>query len=481
VQNVCNRAGIVNPEKAHAAMAGTSVSSVTKEEYTLDSVREMSTANAHGEVPVGLTQEYWDTGDRLIIGWDAIHKLAAEQNGTPGASNNVVVKVVANANATFVEEDDTSSKAKTVKLAKRVKMAKSTALWCLLPFTPLTQEAKDKPRKVCPVNLRGEVCTANNCGSKHPKVCLVADHGKGKIPKATCLLWHMCVQFTGNFTGRRSSPKPPPGSKGNHGSNARPVKSKPDKYLAKLEAEYHDEELKARIRTQKMMSQGFTYSHVAQAQAPAHVTPCCMDPAPVRARAPAQVLRVVWTALTPDEAIAIFEETIERLFRVEKEVMTWNAEEILSNVRELALLNLLNVNDVNVGIITETEIPSSGHGVYNVEGCHSFLPLSHSELLKTAKYRVVVVVGPALATAAKIRLDIMHSAVQSIWLQLDLGAKMSAYSSQQQNRQGWPNPAYFSQQQPPTKGKVTRFLICGMYREWLDLARESTALSKVRD
>jgi hypothetical protein len=101
--------------------------------------------------------------------------------------------------------------------------------------------------------------------------------------------------------------------------------------------------------------------------------------------------------------------------------------------------------------------------------------------LKTAKYRVVVVVGPALATAAKIRLDIMHSAVQSIWLQLDLGAKMSAYSSQQQNRQGWPNPAYFSQQQPPTKGKVTRFLICGMYREWLDLARESTALSKVRD
>jgi hypothetical protein len=215
--NVCDHTGIVNLEIAHAAMASTSVSSVTdQEEYTLDSVREMSTAkrsslkkeqlvklvnsfiahidrleldleknkapinvnddselstelrrlkeavfldatgaNAHGDVPVGLTQEYWDTGNRLVIGWDAIHKLATEQNGTPEASNDVMVNAVANANATSVEEDNTSSKAKSVKLAKRVKLAKSTALWCLLPFTPLMQEAKDKPRKVCPVNLRG--------------------------------------------------------------------------------------------------------------------------------------------------------------------------------------------------------------------------------------------------------------------------------------------------------------------------------------
>jgi hypothetical protein len=41
------------------------------------------------------------------------------------------------------------------KLAKRVKLARSTDLWCLSPFTPVTQEAMDKPRKVCPVNLRG--------------------------------------------------------------------------------------------------------------------------------------------------------------------------------------------------------------------------------------------------------------------------------------------------------------------------------------
>jgi hypothetical protein len=197
---VCNHAGIVDRGNANAAMAGTSVSSVTKqEELTLDSVREMSTAkrsslkkeqlvklvnsfiahidrlesdleknkapinnnselrtelrelkkaifivdatgaNSYGDMPVGLTQEYWDTGNRSVIGWDTIHKLAAEQNGTPEASNDVVANVVFN--ATSVQEDNTSSKAKSAKLAKQVKLAKSTALWCLLPFTPLKQDA----------------------------------------------------------------------------------------------------------------------------------------------------------------------------------------------------------------------------------------------------------------------------------------------------------------------------------------------------
>jgi hypothetical protein len=154
-----------------------------------------------------------------------------------GEDNNK--RVVNAVNATSVEEGDhnaVSSEAKLAKLAKLVKLAKSTALWCLL----LSQEAKDKQRKVCPVNLWGEVCRANNCGSKSPKVCLLADHGKGKIPKVTCTLWHMRVPFTGksqgNFTGRRSGLKPPAGSKGNNGNNAPPAK--PDKYLVKLEAEY---------------------------------------------------------------------------------------------------------------------------------------------------------------------------------------------------------------------------------------------------
>jgi hypothetical protein len=68
--------------------------------------------------------------------------------------------------------------------------------------------------------------------------------------------------------------------------------------------------------------------------------------------------------------------------------MTWNAKGILFNGRELALLNLLIDNNFHVGIVTETEIPCSGHGDYNVEGYHSYLPLSPSYLLKTAKYRV---------------------------------------------------------------------------------------------
>jgi hypothetical protein len=83
----------------------------------------------------------------------------------------------------------------------------------------------------------------------------VADHGKGKIPKATCTLWHMRIPRgipRGNSTGNNSS-----------NNNARPAK--PDnnnKYLIRLKAEYRAKELKARIRATKMMSQGITYSQM---------------------------------------------------------------------------------------------------------------------------------------------------------------------------------------------------------------------------
>jgi hypothetical protein len=143
-------------------------------------------------------------------------------------------------NVRGVEEGDinvkvkaTSSEAKTAKLAKLaklaglVKLAKSTNLWCLSPYVPMSQEARDKDkqkqRKVCPVNLQGEVWTADNCGSKHPEVCHVADHSKGKIPKATCTLWHMRIP-RGNSTGNNSST-----------NNAQTAK--PDKHLTiRLEA-----------------------------------------------------------------------------------------------------------------------------------------------------------------------------------------------------------------------------------------------------
>jgi hypothetical protein len=154
-----------------------------------------------------------------------------------------------------------------------------------------------------------------SCGNKHPKVCLVADHSKGKIPKATCSLWHMRVPFAGNagnITGRRNGPNPPPGSKGSK-TKVRPAK--PDAKLVKLEATAVAEELKATIREAKMMSQGVSYSQVVQAQALVYIAPAptlAPAPAPAPALAPATP-RIVGTALTPDEAIEIFLETIEQL------------------------------------------------------------------------------------------------------------------------------------------------------------------------
>jgi hypothetical protein len=61
--------------------------------------------------------------------------------------------------------------------------------------------------------------------------------------------------------------------------------------------------------------------------------------------------------------------------------------------------------------------------------------MTHSEKLKTAKYRIMVVVRSELAALTKIRHDLMHSAVQSIWIQVDLG---------------------------------NCFLVGGLYREWSD-------------
>jgi hypothetical protein len=161
------------------------------------------------------------TLDRPNVGWDAINKLAEEQNPaslTAVADIPPAMAMVGTAapHAPPLGGNGTGE-SNNSKLAKRVKVARSTDLWCLSPFAPVTQETMDKPRKVCPVNLRGEVCMASNCGSKDPKVCLVADHSKGKIPKVTCSLWHMRVPFAvnaGNVTGRMNSPSPPPGIKG---------------------------------------------------------------------------------------------------------------------------------------------------------------------------------------------------------------------------------------------------------------------------
>jgi hypothetical protein len=109
-------------------------------------LKELKTAvyvNAsNGSVQVH-TQDTQDYLDRPDTGWDAIHKLAAEQIASPSAVAGAppaadAPPVAANAlPAPPVEENGTGESDKT-KLAKRVKLARSTALWCLSPFTPVT-------------------------------------------------------------------------------------------------------------------------------------------------------------------------------------------------------------------------------------------------------------------------------------------------------------------------------------------------------
>jgi hypothetical protein len=101
----------------------------------------------------------------------------------------------------------------------------------------------------------------------------------------------------GNVTGRRNGFNHPPGSKGSKAKVAvRPVK--PEAKLAKLTATALAEELKARIRTAKMMSQGVSYSQMVQAHAPVHVMPAPTSaPAPAPASTPVAP-RISRTALT---------------------------------------------------------------------------------------------------------------------------------------------------------------------------------------
>jgi hypothetical protein len=60
----------------------------------------------------------------------------------------------------------------------------------------------------------------------------------------------------------------------------------------------------------------------------------------------------------------------------------------------------------------------------------------------------MIVVKSAMAALLKIRHDLMHPSVQSIWVQVDLG---------------------------------NRFLVGGLYREWSDLPREYAALTWIKD
>jgi hypothetical protein len=275
---VCGRARIVDRENA---MAGTSVGLVTNEDnvLTLDKVRVMSTAkrgnlkkdqlvklainfiahidrlesdldkykmvfrelrelkkavfvdatgaNAHGDVPAGLTQKYWDTGDRSDIRWDAIHKLAAEQNGSPVATNNIV-NVVANVDATSVstsvEEDDTilrtqAAEAKSLadyrEAVKRSQAATQTAKLAKdVQQRDNRQQARERQQRekrerymkatgrwpTCPIMCGSKTCNRDPCGNlypaekfDHPTICRDKSHVvRGDVGK--CLLFHFWPQ-----------------------------------------------------------------------------------------------------------------------------------------------------------------------------------------------------------------------------------------------------------------------------------------------
>jgi hypothetical protein len=72
----------------------------------------------------------------------------------------------------------------------------------------------------------------------------------------------------GKLHREEERPQPSPRSKE---SKAKVRPAKPDTKLTNLEATAMAEELKARIRAAKMMSQGVSYSQVVQAQAPVYV------------------------------------------------------------------------------------------------------------------------------------------------------------------------------------------------------------------
>jgi hypothetical protein len=175
-------------------------------------------ANGMGDKPTGpLSQTNWATSDRRSIPCAVINEVVED--------NALVTAAAATAKTSSEAHDDkTSSKARSSlsqgDRAKLIEKAKTTYMWCLSKFVPTTQEAMAKQRKICLINLQGEVCMADNCRNKNLKVCNVAAHGKRKIPDATCTLWHMRVPFSGtrrtqgNFTGRRNGSNPPPAARG---------------------------------------------------------------------------------------------------------------------------------------------------------------------------------------------------------------------------------------------------------------------------
>jgi hypothetical protein len=121
-------------------------------------------------------------------------------------------------------------------------------------------------------------------------------------------------------------------------------------------------------------------------------------------------------------------------------ILTWNAANLARGTKELALSHLLVSNNVDVAVITETELPAPSAVVFSINGYTTYLPL----VLPGAKTRVLTLVKSNLAmqASAKLCLDLMSSSVQSVWIQLSLP-------------------------------KLKRLVIGGVYRQWSSVTTPS--------
>jgi hypothetical protein len=204
-----------------------------------------------------------DAKDNVTSSKEDDVKGAAKVCATSSEEDNV--KGADKVNATTSGEEMSCSGAKLAKLAKLVEMAKSSDLRCLMPFVPSTKEAKAKQRKVCPVNLRGGLY-GQHLRQQTPKSLHCVRPRQGEDPeglvRAVAHVGHVRRQKPGKLHREEERPNPTPGSKGSNSSKAKVRLAKPDIILVKLEATAKTEELKARIRVAKMMSQGVTYSQV---------------------------------------------------------------------------------------------------------------------------------------------------------------------------------------------------------------------------
>jgi hypothetical protein len=97
--------------------------------------------------------------------------------------------------------------------------------------------------------------------------------------------------------------------------------------------------------------------------------------------------------------------------------MTWNAANLARGMKELSLSHLLNVNKVDVAIITEAELPATMAPSFSIDGYTPFLPV----VGPNEKTRVLALIKSDLAVraGARLRMDLMTSSVQTLWLELD--------------------------------------------------------------